>query len=382
MAFSHQYKTLFDVLIYHHYFLDDGATDFESMPPDEQQSQLRRYHLTDFLAIRPSVDSQKSLKNHRLIFKNTETGFTVVASADMQNPDKAAIDVNNLELTFFLTRKDMFFDNYSLIALKKEVQQHYYLSNLNGLSGGTFPSLNYPAPEFTSGQKYNMGDLVLFSGNLYEAIENISNATTNPGEGNSGWRSLTNRRYTNNNDLMNFHTGRLPFRLDTPDVEFTATIKDRFDRQTATMESSTLHDKRDFSMEISGLAEGKHRLIVTNNDDGSELLTNTFFSLKEKKPDNFLGVVNILGDVGIADYNLVNGSGELSAPGFHVRFRNRSTYWRYIDHTDGSVLLETDIQPFTRQGFINVELNSNELPNPDVRIIKPETGRIFTEVYI
>ncbi len=84
---------------------------------------------------------------------------------------------------------------------------------------------------------------------------------------------------------------------------------------------------------------------------------------------------------------------------FEILFENRKTYWRYFFRTDQKIkphdpvdketsnarqLVTKEAYPLTSNGFIKLEVNGVELPNPDERIIKPDTNdhKIYSEIYM
>ena len=57
-----------------------------------------------------------------------------------------------------------------------------------------------------------------------------------------------------------------------------------------------------------------------------------------------------------------------------------------VEEENGSakVLVTKSDQPLTKTGFVTVELDGNELPNPDSRLIKPDqsNNKIYSEIYM
>ena len=83
---------------------------------------------------------------------------------------------------------------------------------------------------------------------------------------------------------------------------------------------------------------------------------------------------------------------------FEVIFKNRRTFWRYIFNQDQTVtasddlkiengnarhLLTTKQHPHTLRGFISIEIDGKELPNPDVRnIITDDLNNHYSLIYM
>lgn len=99
--------------------------------------------------------------------------------------------------------------------------------------------------------------------------------------------------------------------------------------------------------------------------------------------------------------NITGNNGEILSPStvFEVGLNNRKTTWRYIFKTnqqvkggddvkkeDGNskILITKTEQQLTQNGFISIELDGVELPNPDARLIKPDTinNKYYSEIYM
>ena len=123
------------------------------------------------------------------------------------------------------------------------------------------------------------------------------------------------------------------------------------------------------------------------------------FSAGEK--NNLWGIIRIWMKSGDNDYHITDNQGKIpvNIQTFELNFENRFTIWRYIFDSDKNVEPSDDVkiengdakilvskipQPLTQNGFVSVELNGSELPNPNVSVIKPEWGsnKIFSEIYL
>jgi hypothetical protein len=127
--------------------------------------------------------------------------------------------------------------------------------------------------------------------------------------------------------------------------------------------------------------------------------------LKETKriPGNIkpLAVVRIYVKGESSQLNLTDGSGALRNPAtvFSVQFTNRKTTWRYIFRTNQVVKPNDDVKkegsnsnilitktehPLTETGFIPIELNNVELPNPETGSVKPDLlmNKYYSEIYM
>jgi hypothetical protein len=99
--------------------------------------------------------------------------------------------------------------------------------------------------------------------------------------------------------------------------------------------------------------------------------------------------------------HITTASGELRnpTPVFEMILDNRKSYWRYIFKTnqvvkpgddvkkeDGNakILITKTEQPLTERGFVSVELGTDELPNPGINTIIPDTAtnKYYSEIYM
>lgn len=114
MGFSVQYKELFRQKILHKYFLDKGIITFDAMSESDRRKQLENYHVASFFKIIPTTETLSILNGHHLVFKTTDTGFTIWAKISAENPLQTFVSLNNqLQLTFLIRIVDPFFLNYT-----------------------------------------------------------------------------------------------------------------------------------------------------------------------------------------------------------------------------------------------------------------------------
>ncbi len=144
MALTNYYKTLFDLRILHHYFLDEDNKKYEESGNSDEQERFdenrQKYDLSNFMIIRPTERTQKLLRGYKAHFQQYKDGFRVGLKAlappppppeDTTPPPVApfiAFD-SNFYLDFTMEIKDKFFENYTRIEWDKNGL--IYLSNLD-----------------------------------------------------------------------------------------------------------------------------------------------------------------------------------------------------------------------------------------------------------
>ncbi|BBE17100.1 hypothetical protein AQPE_1249 [Aquipluma nitroreducens] len=135
---------------------------------------------------------------------------------------------------------------------------------------------------------------------------------------------------------------------------------------------------------------------LTPESAASEL---TNLSTVEKT--NLLGLIRLHMKADVPALNIIDSNGKISNPpkNFELVFANRKTLWRYIfrkdpkvknnddvkmEGADPNVLISKSEQPLTQKGFISVELGGKDLPNPDSKLIKPDSlnSKYYSEIYM
>ncbi len=134
------------------------------------------------------------------------------------------------------------------------------------------------------------------------------------------------------------------------------------------------------------------------SEDGADLATMKMLSGEKS---NLFGVITIFNKAAQNQLNITTGSGKIfqNPKKYEIYFENRKTFWRYIFQTDQTVTGTDDVKveksnrrvlvtkkkyPLTQRGFVEVQLNDVDLPNPDSRIIKPDvsSNKIYSEIYM
>ncbi|MEZ4858760.1 MAG: hypothetical protein R2781_08105 [Flavobacteriaceae bacterium] len=141
MSFQIIYKKLLDFNLYHHYFLNDGATPFDDTPT-LKAGQLSKYNFKNFLRILPSEQTRQKLQGQKIILKTTTSGISLFVSAQETAPSSGIfqpyIPLAQTESVLFLVYvTDSFFENYSTVAANPSIP--YFFSNKKpSTEGGSF----------------------------------------------------------------------------------------------------------------------------------------------------------------------------------------------------------------------------------------------------
>ena len=291
MSFSVKYIELFKVKILHHFFLDKGSQEFNSMTETEQLKQLGSYNYQDFVKVVPTLQTKQELDGHHMNFSSTGSNFSVWTEVDATDEkDPAIVLSDDLSLTFLLKISNPAFLNYTDLKLEDSGKIYYFSNRRLVTEPGTFPLI--------------------------------------------------------------------PLNSDSQNVD------DSF---------------------------------ILSEDSAND----EFKKLSPIARENLFGIIRfeMKGENNSHDITDSQDKIQEPAPVFKIEFKNRETTWRYIFNDDQNVKNNDDVeeengsakvlvtksdQPLTKTGFVTVELDGNELPNPDSRLIKPDqsNNKIYSEIYM
>ena len=136
--------------------------------------------------------------------------------------------------------------------------------------------------------------------------------------------------------------------------------------------------------------------VLTDNGANAELS-----KLSANEKDNLFAIIRIFMKGKNSSLHIINANGRIKNPfkTFEILFNNRKTIWRYFFSENQQVkpgddvkkeagnaqqLITKAVQPLTQRGFISIELDGNELPNPNSRMIIPNSlnTKYYSETYI
>lgn len=143
-----------------------------------------------------------------------------------------------------------------------------------------------------------------------------------------------------------------------------------------------------------------------NSIDESFVLSNdsTKIELDEltaNEKNNLFGLIRISIKGDNNSLHITNAQDKIKNPfkTFEIFFNNRKTIWRYlftqnqkvknkddVEKEDGDAqrLITKTEQPLTQKGFISIELDGNELPNPEAQLIRPDllNNKYYSEIHM
>jgi len=289
------YARLFEVRILHHYHLDDGNAVFDVVAHPERL--LKDYDIRQFFLIRPTTDTARILAGLRCIVLNTAIGFVVAAPKGKELPV-------NAQFEFVLSVVDPAFFNYTaLTLLPRDIIE------------------------------------LVDNGVNYRFKRNVFVFSNQTGHGVAPHLVLSNPIPTLNTSLI---------------YPWEAIVMDATGNQLL----QSLGDQT--NMSLSGDVQTLSTMIPYVHQDDIPTLQppgapNKGVSLKVGIPDDVFALIHVAAQGGAtAEFDLLDTNKQpkdTNYPVFHLHFKNRMSYWRYLNQKDGTLKTsETVPHPLTYAG--------------------------------
>lgn len=401
MSQSILYKSLFEVKIRHHYFLNKGEHTWDSMSQEDKDSQEEKFDVRDILDITPTTDCIKALNAHNCVFRKTSSGIIVGIKAlvDVANAGKFKpfVTLNDNETFRFLVKlKDYNFLNYTALSLQSSRNKLFALNNSINNASYRFPVLSAFPPVFENGKTYMPGDMLSDSSTNQSKLFTALVKTTDNPVGSDEWltengNANTPLNYVNINDSYPVANGFLTYTMTEKNSYPIAKLKDA--------SGFTINPKMEvlqgefYSLQVDMLKypEGIYSIHI-DSDNPAYHDDVTFYLLHSS--DTPFALIEVKVKSKQTAFHLIN-QGNLVSPVFEIRFRNRRTHWRYLGKTFSTPYIPDNPFPLTRFGNIEVlkppDLENGEaimLPNPSASLIKAEAlinaneTKYYSEIYI
>ena len=398
MGFTLTYKTLFEVKLLHHYFLNKAGDLFDNMTAAEKSIVLKGYDLRDFISIEPTADCARVLSRYHLIYKNTPSGLIVGTRAN-QNAGKffPAFSVeDSLRFTFKVYFEDTFFSNYTALPLSKDRAAMYYFQNRKTNSLKKFPHLTQFAAAFTGGETYSSGEILSDNAaaptKLFIAKKISTNAPPHADWINDDLVVGKPLQYATRKDLLPIYTDSIRYNTNETNLTLTVSIKNRSgDTITPKFATVTENDKSVALVDIHFLPEDFYTIKL---EDAGKPYSKEFSFYRLSAPSNADALIDIIVKSDDAAFNILAGDGSLLEPIYELRFKNRSTVWRYLGE-EFTNLPVSGPHPLTKKGLVPVTVANKDgdpiadMPNPNVNMIKTEHPaldnthyEVISEIYI
>ena len=401
MSQSIIYKSLFEVKIRHHFFLNKGEQEWDSMSQEEKDSQEEKFDVREILDVIPASDCIKTLNAHNCVFKKSASGIFVgiKAVADDANDGKFKpyVSLNDDETFRFIVKlKDYNFLNYTALSLQSSRDKLYILNNSITKATNIFPSLSTIPSVFESGKTYMPGDMLSDNAaNQTKLFTALVKTTDNPA-GSADWLTEnqggnTQLSYININDSYPVANGFFTYTMKEINSLPIAQLKDAAGNSINPKMEVLPGDFQTLQVDMLKFKEGFYSIHI-DSDNPTYHDDITFYLLQSS--DTPFALIEIKVKSNQTGYDLIN-QGDLTSPVFEIRFRNRRTHWRYKSKKFSAPFIANGPLPLTRYGNIEIlkppepdETEPMALPNPSVSMIKAEAlidtneTKYYSEIHI
>lgn len=358
MAINIKYNKLFEVRILHAFALKTGVSFFSKTSVQQAEELIDfNYNIAQYLKIVPTEDCRKLLKNHRLLFKDSPLGFFVgvetAATTTNANSIKPAIEIaENTVFNFKIQVTNSDWINITNLSLNPAIRAKYYFSNYQNLGELTAPSLARFPKMFNANQTYEMGEIVTNGSAILQATRNVDGTLAISSS--NLWASINNDSLVTNQDNIlvplsfkyHFNTNA---GVAIQDVVFTLKTLDNQIIKTISINETTPFSDYvlDFRKIVATdpIIESGRYLLEVNSPNGYSAIHTLQISTDTINREDF-GIISIAHQANLNDFRLLENNGELrqnsgqtQTPVFEIRFKNRATYWRFIQHASDNYTL-------------------------------------------
>jgi hypothetical protein len=341
---------MFEVIIKHDYFTSGFSTDFSFKPTKECRFALSRYGL---------------------IFKSAANGFAVFYEAKETGGIKLPVKPisNDERFSFVMTLNNRSFQNFTELPLDNVITQRYYFDNLDDNKNGS--------------------DLLLVNDPV--------------------------KKFVDKDDVTDIEANILNYSESSVNQSALVKILDKFNNVMMSKAFSNIGGRINAQFDLSILDAGVYKIEV----DG--VIKKTFYKDNIILFDNVFGIIDIFKNSSVpSDYRFADTAGNVSFKQYIIQFHRRSTIWKYFvikkyKTTAPNLTLQVGANPalsgsphilpdgtsstlfdllspseLKEEPVENIKLISNgtiliqNLPNPSVEIIKPDTiaNKVYSEVYV
>lgn len=287
-----RYQILFTIILQHDYYGSNAFSD---------------------LAITPSADTQKLLNNYKIICRVNENVLTAMVQTDGSKPF-IALD-NGVIFRFFISINNGSFNNFSALKMFGAASGIYFFSNKVGHKKNNRLYLSAPVNAYKNTETYEPGSVAKKGARIFECIKANSATDKHDTDDAAFWR-----------DIVLHQSNFLPAYAESQTyktgdcVKVAAKVFEALKPSSAADKHNT--SEASFWQEITDIA------YVSSAD-----LSNVITIGGEAIPPKTFAVIDILHGAGeTADFAILKPTGEIKAAAYFIRFKNRSTIWKYISN--------------------------------------------------
>ena len=355
------YTTLFNINIYHSYFLDEGERSFFELnggnngvtPLTEKEKKVleRHYDIADYLTIVPAQETKDKLKNHRLLLRNHAKGIRILNETIQETAEENNVEVTRyspiitlsetLTFTFYIKVHDAYFENYSKIVEKNQ-HQLYLLSNKNTTVTNIFETTS----EVKKWEEFLL--TVKETRKLLLEIEKEKQSKI-----------------------------LLPSLVTIANIS--TTVLEAIETKIENAVSLSKEEEESIQAINSYIQATKNKGVIgvlqlqINGANNTDLVEEVLV----KNPEN-------------QQFDIQKQCLLATPPEFSICIENRTTFWRYKKTSENLVMTTKEEKPLTKNGRVEIEKQDVQpqpqedyyFPNPTPEIIKKEAQSYYSEVFI
>ncbi len=398
------YKKIAEIQLWHDYYLAKDASDTEYW--------LDSYNILNDIDFIPTPACKEALKNHKIVFKKTPTGFQLFARVVPSDFDaslsKSFIFLDDqVKFDFFIEVKNSYFFNYTNIRFTDQ-NKIFYFSNKGKAalpSGDHFLTVPHPnVASFSVGVQ--LGDIVENGGKLHELNKNISIVT--PFNSTDAFEiSDDQRRYVTTQDALQWQGTRYEFKdpnnanpgevIQFSLVDMDGNKVDLGKIPSTNQKQSHYRTPLDASkalshtIDLSNVKQGKYTMSI-NRIAG--VISEDFYLLAKNERPNAFGLIELIPtDAPSGFINNQNNESLIEPKTYQIRFKNRTTAWQYFDKENAPIIAagNEELKPLQQQPTeYKLTLSSGAsiiAPDPDIFIIYPDNNsgiieKIYSKTYL
>lgn len=377
-----KYQVLFKIIIQHDYY-DDVAFD-------------------DLLIV-PSVETALLLENYKILLRQNKNEIVLVINT---SEDKPVIPLaNQIYFRFYVSLKKPSLRSISSLKITADAGTLYYFSNKRGNKNNNRLYLSAPVSPYADSIAYEVGSIVKNGNRVFECIAANDAGNKNATTDQLFWRDIVihqskslpdyaaSKSYIpgdkvkddfkmfeciRSNDASNKHgTSDAAFWSEITEIAYvsdadlvedgliaTATLSDYDSSNTYNKGALTLSEGKFFEAMKSSSKADKHA--TTEAAFWKEVAVEYIKALMNfKLPPEIFAVIDIFNGLGESnDFTLPSTIDDDAVKTFYVRFKNRSTIWKYISRQNSvkSVTDKNAVYDFSNVAMSNEFVSSAPIP--------------------
>jgi hypothetical protein len=420
------YKRLCEVRILHDYYLSKpDLTSIYALNQNDQTNLLKerialeQYDIRNYLEIIPSAATLDIMKNYAIRMALLPSGFLIgvkvkpqLNGAGEEEYLPALTLTDGVQLGFRLKFKKANFNAYTNLKIQQSAPVRYYFTNNNDDGLKIFPSLSRPVSNFLPGKIYETGELALIGGKLKEAREDTSNP------GGAFWNPVKGMGLANEQDRI-LLPKLYPYTFSGDMTTAEITLKKPDGSEVKKIQVNNVKALQTYYLNFrqtipaigkapENIEDGRYLLEISGDTSTETILV---FLSDELYQSSDMGALVIETNVTDELFRVLKDNGTLITkkkadgtfephPVYEIRFKRRSTYWRYRSDSGGKLKAPNSTNPFLQadnKHLVTKELRALtfyptffedasgskiHLPTPKAGSIIKDTKRLFSDIYI